>query len=154
VIVGVCREEPSDRQIDSPCLVARELAVSQVCLVDDLSEAGEAAIPEPGPPEGRFGGAVLPPRTQLGPRRIAGNSPGREILWIGEQERRFRIDESLDEPRRGQAVDVGPPARDPLPAPKVPKIPHCLLSSPRLFRWSGAHGNGLPQPLDLGPRRG
>src|SRR5215468_10914478 len=154
MIVGVCREEPSDRQIDSPCLVARELAVSQVCLVDDLSEAGEAAIPKPGPLEERLEGAVLPHVAEFGPGRVEGNSARREIFWIGEQEGRLGVDESFDEPRRRQAVDVGPPARDPLPAPELPKIPHSPLSALRLFRWSGAHGDRLPQPLDLGPRRG
>src|SRR5262249_60410825 len=83
-----------------------------------------------------------------------GEGARREIFWSGEQEGRLRIDESLDEPRRGQAVDVGPPARDPLPAPQLPKISHSPLSSLRLFRWSGAHGDRLLQSLDLSTRRG
>src|SRR5262249_36934904 len=109
---------------------------------------------KPRPLEERLEGAVLPHVAEFGPGRVEGNSARREIFWIGEQEGRLGIDESLDEPRRGQAVDVGPPAGDPLPAPELPKIPHSPLSALRLFRWSGAHGNGLPQPLDLSPRRG
>src|SRR5262250_1023485 len=154
MVVCIRGKKPSDHEIDSSCLIARKLAVPQISLVDDLGDAGEAAIPKPSPLEERLEGAVLPHVAEFGPGRVEGNRPRRKIFWIGEQEARLGIDESLDEPRRGQAVDVGPPARDPLPAPELPKIPHSSLSSLRLFRWSGAHGNRLPQPLDLSPRRG
>src|SRR5215467_9013923 len=154
MVVRIRGKEPSDHEIDSSCLVARKLAVPQISLVDDLGEAGEAAIPKPGPLEESLEGAVLSHVAEFGPGRVEGNRSRRKFFWIGKEEGRFRIDESLDEPRRGQAVDVGPPARDPLPASELAKIPRSLLSSPRLFRRSGTHGDSLPQPLDLSPRRG
>src|SRR5215467_642949 len=153
MVVGIRGKKPADHEIDSAGLVARELAVSQISLMHDLGKAAQAAIPKPGPLEESLEDAVLPHVAELGPGRIEGNGLRREILGISEQESRLGIDESLDEPRRGQAVDLGPTARNPLSAPKLPKIRH-LLSSLRLFRWSGAHGDGLPHSLDLGPRRG
>src|SRR5262249_56463655 len=82
MVVCIRGKEPADHEIDSSCLVARKLAVPQISLVDDFGEAGEAAIPKPGPLEERLEGAVLPHRAEFGPRPAAGNGARPGTFWV------------------------------------------------------------------------
>src|SRR5262249_60918456 len=86
MVVRIRGQEPPDHKIDSSCLVARKLAVPQISLVDDFREAGEAAIPKPGPLEGGLGGAGLPPVAEFGPGRGEGDCPPRKNFLIGQTE--------------------------------------------------------------------
>src|SRR2546425_11896198 len=143
------REEPADREIDPARLVSRELAVAKVRLVDDLRETREAAIPQPGPLQEGLEGAVVADVAELGPGRIERDGLLGTLPRVREHECRVGIDESLDEPGRGDAVHVGTATRDPLAPSEVAEIARGLLSSLRFLGWSCAHVDRLPQPLDF-----
>src|SRR5438094_453105 len=108
------REKSADHQIDPARLVSRELAVAKVRLVDDLRESREAAIPKAGPLDECLEGAVVPDVAELGTGRIELDCLRGKLPRIREHERGVGIDETLDEPGRGNAVDVGAATRDPL----------------------------------------
>ena len=153
VVIGMGREKPADHQIDPARLIARELAVAKVCLVDDLRESREAAIPKAGPLDECLEGAVVPDVAELGTGRIELDCLRGKLPRIREHERGVGIDETLNEPGRGNAVDVGAATRDPLAPSEVAELGGGLLSSFRLLGWPCAHVDRLPQSLDFGATR-
>src|SRR5207247_8767720 len=108
------REEPADREIDPARLIARELAIAKVRLMDNLSESRQAAISKACPLEECLEGAVIPDVAELGAGRIERDGFLGKLPWVREHERRVGIDESLDEARRGHAGPRGTAPRDPL----------------------------------------
>src|SRR5262245_23459130 len=106
------RQRP-DGQVDAGRLVTRELAVVQIRLVDDLGDELHAPVLEPEPPDQRLERAVLAVVAEVGAQHVERNSLARGVRGVGERERRVGIAEALDEPRRGDAVDVRPRAGHP-----------------------------------------
>src|SRR5947207_15923387 len=127
------REEPADREIDPARLIARELAIAKVRLMDNLSESRQAAISKACPLDECLEGAVIPDVAELGAGRVEGDCLRGELSRLREQERGVGIDEPLDEPRRGNAIHVGTAPRDPLTSSECPKIARGLLSSFRFL---------------------
>src|SRR5207248_9837041 len=150
VVVLVGREKPTDRQVDPARLLACELAVAQIRLVDDLGQAGQTPVPDPEALDERLERAIVAVVTELGPRRVERDRRRREVAGRGEHERRLRIDEPPDQPRRGKPVHVRPRARHPRPASNVPQIQRPRRGSLRALGGTSLHVDGLPQPLDLG----
>src|SRR5262245_5607351 len=64
VIITGRREQRPDGHIDAPRFLVGILAVTKVCLVHHLREAGEPPIPETGSLHERLGRAVLPLRSE------------------------------------------------------------------------------------------
>src|SRR5262245_14930685 len=112
IVRGGLGQRP-DGQVDAGRLVARELAVVQIRLVDDLGDELHAPVLEPEPPDQRLERAVLAVVAEVGAQHVERNPLARGVGGVGERERRVGIAEPLDEPRRGDAVDVRPGARHP-----------------------------------------
>src|SRR5438046_9430781 len=112
------REEPADREIDPARLIARELAIAKVRLMDNLSESRQAAISKACPLEECLEGAVIPDVAELGAGRIERDGFLGKLPWVREHERRVGIDESVEEPGRSKEADGGAAAGDPLPTPE------------------------------------
>src|SRR6185295_21438 len=68
VVVWIGGEKPADGQVDPARLVARELAVAKVRLVNDLGQMREPAVPQAGALQEGLEGAVVPVVTELGLR--------------------------------------------------------------------------------------
>src|SRR4029077_16130392 len=71
-----------------------------------------------------------------------------------EHEDRLGIDEALDQPRRGDTVDVRAGAGDPPPAAKLGQVEARRLGGTWRFRTSSAHGDNLLETPDLGAAGG
>src|SRR5215471_7208839 len=108
---GLCQRP--DGQIDAGRLVACELAVVQIRLVNDLGDELHAPVLEPEPPHQRLERTVFAVVAEVGAQHVERNTLARGVRSVGERERRVGIAEALDEPRRGDAVDVRPRARHP-----------------------------------------
>src|SRR5438034_1140057 len=76
------REEPADREIDPARLIARELAIAKVRLMDNLSESRQAAISKACPLEECLEGAVIPDVAELGAGRIERDGFLGKLLWV------------------------------------------------------------------------
>src|SRR5205823_15003693 len=98
VVIRMGREKSADHQIDPARLIARELAVAKVCLVDNLRESRQAAIPKAGSLDECLEGAVVPDVAELGAGRIELDCLRGKLLRVRKHERGVRIDEPLDEP--------------------------------------------------------
>src|SRR5262245_28800171 len=125
------RQRP-DRQVDAGRLVSRELAVVQIRLVDDLGDELHTPVLEPEPPHQRLERAVLAVVAEVGAQHVERNALARGVRGVGERERRVGVAEALDEPRRGDAVDVRP-------RPRYPRSP-----ARRQRRGMAAPGGGRP----------
>src|SRR4029453_6107039 len=113
MVVGRCREEGTDRDVDAARFLVRVLAVSKGGPVARLGQSGEEAITQAGPLDQRLEGAVLSLMAQLHSRGVEGDGVLRELRRRREHEHRLGVDEALDQPRRGDAVDVRTRAGDP-----------------------------------------
>src|SRR5262249_39502894 len=87
--------------------------------------------------------AVLTLMAELRARRIERDGVLRKLRRRGEDERGVGIDETLDEPRGCDAVDVGARARHPSARAQLGEIQGRPLFAARRFRTSGTHGDGL-----------
>ena len=145
-------EQAAEREVNAARLLALELVVAQVGGVHDLGERGEPPVAEPGAPQQRLERAVLARVAELGADDVERDRLRRQRVGWREQELGIRVDEALDEPRRGDTVDVRARARDPAPPAQ------------RLERRGGRAGrgragraqaklDGLAQALDLAPAR-
>ena len=154
MVVGRRGEERTDRDVDAARFLVRVLAVSEVRLVDDLGQPGQAAITQAGPLDQRLEGAVLSLMAQLHPGGVERDGVVRELRRRREHEDRLGIDEALDQPRRGDTVDVGTRAGDPPTTAKLGQIERRRLLGAGRLRASGAHGDGLLDTPDLGAAGG
>src|SRR5262249_2128004 len=113
MVVRRGRKQRADRHVDAARLLVWELAVPQIRLVHDFSEAREAAISQLSTLDQRLERAVLAVMAELD----AGGVEGDGVLWKlrrrREDEHRGGIDEALDEPRGRDPIDVGSRAGDP-----------------------------------------
>src|SRR4030095_4665726 len=91
---------------------------------------------------------------QLHSRGVEGDGVLRELRRRREHEHRLGVDEALDQPRRGDAVDVRTRAGDPAPAAKLGQVEGQRLLGAGRLRTTGAHGNGLLDTPDLGAAGG
>src|SRR5207249_9513359 len=117
-------------------LAAAELAVVQVGLVHDLRDDPHAPVLDAEALDECLEGAILAVVSEIGPEDVERHALARGVRGIGEAELRVGVAEALDEPRRGDAVDVrartgdprasrwrqrravsSPPRARPLPAP-------------------------------------
>src|SRR5262245_64166377 len=105
VVSGRFGERP-ERQVHAGRLVARELAVVQIGLVDDLGDQLDAAVLQPETLHQRLERAVLAVVPVLGAQHVERDSFARGVRGVREREDGVRVAEALDEPRRGDAVDV------------------------------------------------
>src|SRR5258705_10001023 len=153
VVIWICGEKPAESQVDPSRLVTRELAVAKVRLVHDLGEMREPAVPKAGPLDECLEGAVVSHVAELGLRGVEGNRVRRELVGASEEERRLRIDESLDQPGRRNTVDMGAGTCDPPLSPEGPEVKCGLVRACRLFGRALTHVNCLPQSLDFGASR-
>src|SRR5262249_1211775 len=154
VIVGRGGEQSPHRDIDTARLFVGILSVSQVRLMDDLRESLQAPIVEAGSLHQRLERAVLALMAQLYARRVERN----RIVWkLGgrrEQKLRFGVDESLDQPRRRDAIDVRSWTRHPSAPFEFREIEGGLLLTPHWFRTPSPHGDDLLETPYLGSTRG
>src|SRR5436190_23980799 len=102
------RREASDGEIDARGLVASELAIMQISLVDDLRHDFHAPVLDPEPLDQRLERAVLAVVAEVRAQHIERDTLPRGVGRIRERELRIRIAEALAEPRGRDAVDVGP----------------------------------------------
>src|SRR5258705_1685257 len=113
----------------------------------------EPAVPKAGPLDECLEGAVVPDVAELGLRGVEGDRVRRELVGASEEERRLRIDESLDQPGRSNAVYMGTWTRDPPASPEGTEVQCGLVRACRLFGRALTHVNCLPQSLDFGASR-
>src|SRR5438094_9234612 len=154
VIIGGRGEQRAHRDIDAARLLARILPVTQICLVHDFRQPDEPPIPQACPLEQGLERAVLALMAQLDTGRIERD----RVLWKlrgwREDELRVGIDESLDQPRRRDAIDVRSWARHP-PAPfEFREIEGRPVLTAHRFRTSSTHGDDLLETPHLGSARG
>src|SRR5207245_1836082 len=83
---------------------------------NDLGEAGQAAVAQPPSLDQRLERAVLAVMAQLHAGRVERDGVLRKLRGRREHEHGLRVDEALDQPRRGDAIDVGTRAGDPASA--------------------------------------
>ena len=122
--------------------------------MNDLGEAGQAAVAQPPSLDQRLERAVLAVMAQLHAGRVERDGVLRKLRGRREHEHGLRVDEALDQPRRGDAIDVGTRAGDPAPAAKLGQIERRRRFTAGRFRTTGAHGDGLLETPDLGAARG
>src|SRR5438094_1452927 len=92
------RREASNGEIDARGLVAGELAVVQISLVDDLRNDFHAPVHDPEPLDQRLERAVLAVVSEVGAQDIERDALPRGVGRIREREFRLRIVETPDEP--------------------------------------------------------
>jgi hypothetical protein len=154
VVVGRRGEQRSDRHVDAAGFFVRVLAVAKVGLVNDLGEPGEPAIAQARPLDQRLEGAVFALMAQLHAGGVERDGILRKLRRRREDEHRLGIDEALDQPGGGDAIDVWPRASDPLPPAKGRQIEGRPGLGADRFRTSGPHGKGLLETSDLGAAGG
>src|SRR5260370_30851363 len=82
---------------------------------------------------------------ELHARRIERDRVLRELRRRRKDELGIGIDESLDQPRRRDAIDVRARAGDPPPSTKLGEIERRPLFAAGRLPPAGAHGDGPPQ---------
>src|SRR5438552_11100690 len=91
---------------------------------------------------------------ELHARRVEGNRVLRKLRRRRKEELGIGIDESLDQPRRRDAIDVRTRAGDPPPTAKLAEIERRPLFAAGRLRPSGAHGDGLLETPHFGAASG
>src|SRR5881628_1146248 len=134
-------------------LVASELAIMQISLVDDLRHDFHAPVLDPEPLDQRLERAVLAVVAEVGAKDIERDALPRGVGRISKREFCLRIVETPDEPGGCDAVDVRPRSRH----PRAPmRMQRHAMSSPGRPRsclcGAQACGGGLPELS--GPRAG
>src|SRR5712692_1523376 len=146
IVVRGGLDEAIDREIDARGLVAGELAVVEVRLMDDLGDHLDAPILDPEALDQGLERAVLAVMPEVGPKDIERDPLPRGIGRVGEGELGLRIAETLEEPGGSDTVDVSSRARHPRAAAGRQKRPvasaRCAWA--RLSR-AQALGRRLPQ---------
>ena len=120
---------PAISGLDARRLVAAELAVLEVDVVDDLGDRLERRIARPARAEQHLEGAAVALVRELGLEHVEAELAGLRHVALGrhELEPGLRVDEPADQPGRGDAVDV-----------------HALRASPRSGRdFSSSAGTGF-----------
>src|SRR5439155_1460684 len=152
ILLGA-RRKASDGEIDARGLVAGELAVVQISLVDDLRNDSHAPVLDSEPLDQRLERAVLAVVPEVGAQDIEWDALPRGVGRIREPEFRLLIVEAPDEPGGRDAIDVRPRPRHPRAAVRgqrrtmsPPGRPRSRLCGPQ------ACGGGLPELS--GPRAG
>src|SRR3989475_6669755 len=112
ILLGA-RREAADGEIDARGLVAGELAVVQISLVDDLRHDFHAPVLDPEPLDQRLERAVLAVVPEVGALDIEWDALPRGVGRIREREFRIRIVEAPDEPGGRDAINVRPRPRHP-----------------------------------------
>src|SRR5262245_58463140 len=154
LIVGGGGEQRTDGDVDAPRLLVRIFAVPQVGLVDHLGQPDEATVAQAGPLQERFERAVLALVTELYAGCVEGDRVLRELGRGREDEFRVGVDEALDQPRRGDAVDVGARPCDPPPSAQSGQVEGRALFAMDGFRTSSSHGDDLLETPYLGATGG
>ena len=109
-------EEPAQNQIEAARLVARELAVAEISLVDDLGDGRQPAVAKPRAVKQCLERAVIPLVAELDARHVEGDRVGWQLVDRCEDELGRGIEEALDEPRGSDTVNVRPRAGGPAAA--------------------------------------
>src|SRR5262249_8154670 len=91
---------------------------------------------------------------QFHARRVERNRILRELGRRHEQKLRVGVDESLDQPRRCEAIDVRSWARHPSAPFEFREIEGGLFLTPHWFRTPSPHGDDLLETPYFGSTRG
>src|SRR5205823_13432497 len=94
--------------------------------------------------------AILAVMAQLHARRVECDRVLGKLGRRREDEHGLGIDEALDQPRRRDAIDVGPGSRDPAPPTQLGEIERRRGRGTSGLWTSGAHGDGLLKTAHLG----
>src|SRR5262249_32215098 len=121
--------------------------VVEVRLMHDLRDDLDPPVLDPEAPDDRLERAVLAVMAEVGAEDVERYALAGGVGRVRERERGVRVAEALDEPCGGDAVDVGPRARDPGAAPRGKR--RAMPSTPcpgRTCRGSAqALGRRLPE---------
>src|SRR5439155_685268 len=152
--------ERADGEIHARRLVACELAVVQIRLVDDLRDELDPPVLEPESLDQRLERAVLAVMPEIRAEHVEGDALAGGIRRIREGKLRVGIAEALDEPGRRDAVD---PEQGRLAAKRLDLLDQPLEQLGRLRRLrqdpagapqpDGAHALELPPDPDAVPGR-
>src|SRR5215813_1592857 len=113
VIVRRGLHKTVDREINTRGLVAGELAVMQVRLMDDLGDRFDAPVLDPEAFDEGLERAVLAVMAKVCAEHIKPDPLTRSVSRVGKGKLCVRIAEALNEPGRGDPVDVQPGPGDP-----------------------------------------
>src|SRR5262245_18419361 len=146
-------EQGAHRDINTARLFAGILAIAQVGLEHDLGEDIEPPITQAGSFHQGLERAVLSLMAQLHARRVERN----RIVWkLGgrrEQKLRVSVDESHDQPRRRDAIDVRSWARHPLAALEFREVEGRPALPAHWFWTTSPHSDDLLKTPHLGSTR-
>src|SRR5882724_1052965 len=155
IVVRGGLDEAVDGEVHARGLVAGELTVVEVRLMDDLGDHLDAPVLDPEALDEGLERAVLAVMAEVGAEGIERDPLARGIGCVGEGELRLEIAETLDEPGGSDPVDVGPRTRHP-GAPSWGKRRAMAPTSDRArTRPCGAQtlGRRLPQAASTLPGR-
>src|SRR5262249_57620229 len=154
VVVGGGGEEGAPRHINTARLFVGILPVAQIRFVDDLRESLEAPITQAGSLHQGLERAVLTLMAQFHAGRIEWNRILRKPRWRREQKLRVGVDESLDQPRRRDAIDVRSWARHPPAALELRPTEGRTALAAHVLGTSSTRGDNLLETPHLGSTRG
>src|SRR5262245_32373967 len=106
-------DQAVDSEINARRLIPRELAVVQVGFVHDLGDRTDPAILDAESLDEGLERAVLALVPEVSAENIERDALAGGVRSVSESERRVRVAEALDEPRRPDPVDVRAGTRHP-----------------------------------------
>src|SRR5881296_2732149 len=95
VVVGRRGEQRTDGDVDAAGFLVRVFPITQVRLVDDLGQAGQAAVAQAGPLDQRLERAVFAVMSELHPGGVEWDRAVGELRRRREEELRVGVDEAL-----------------------------------------------------------
>src|SRR3954452_24468777 len=108
VVLAIGRADPGDQGANAGCLLAPELLVLEVDVVDDLADGAQRRVAEAGTAQEDLERAAVPLVGELGFEHVEAQLAGIRHIAFGRHELKpgLRVDEAADQPRGGDPLDV------------------------------------------------